>query len=376
MATVRVENLRKSFGKVCAVAGISFEVEKGEFVTLLGGSGCGKTTTLRIIAGLEENEVGQIILDDHVVSNPALGKFVPPEKRKIGMVFQSYAIWPHMTVFENIAFPLKVRRVPPDKIREQVCEVLTMVGLPDLGLRMASRLSGGQQQRVAIARALACNPSILLMDEPLSNLDAKLRERMRFELREMQTRLGIATLYVTHDQAEAMVLSDRIIVMNEGHIEQVGTPWEIYEHPKSEFVSDFIGMANLLEAVVAGELGGERSLMKLLGNDRELTINRRISGKDLALLLIRPENVQLGRLQDLPAENTWSLKVELAAYFGDHRQYVLSDGDVTIRAKTGPKTVFNRGDAVGAHISADNVVVVEKQGKQISGQFLPVEANL
>ena len=149
--------------------------------------------------------------------------------------------------------------------------------------------------------------------------------------------LGIATLYVTHDQAEAMVLSDRIIVMNEGHLEQVGTPWEIYEHPKSEFVSDFIGMANLLEAVVAGELAGERSLMKLLGNDRELTINRRISGKDPALLLIRPENIQLGRLQDLPAENTWSSKVELAAYSGDHRQYVVRDGAVTIRAKTGPK---------------------------------------
>ena len=361
MATVKVNNLRKSFGNVCAVAGISFEVEEGEFVTLLGGSGCGKTTTLRLIAGLEENDEGQIVLADQIVSNPAAGKFVPPEKRKLGMVFQSYAIWPHMSVFENIAFPLKVRRLPSDQIRKQVEEVLTMVGLPELGLRMASRLSGGQQQRVAIARALACNPSILLMDEPLSNLDAKLRERMRFELREMQTRFGIATLYVTHDQAEAMVLSDRIIVMNEGRIEQVGTPWDIYEHPQSEFVSDFIGVANLLEAVVE-ESQAEGCRLKVLGNGRTITVDRRVANATQALLLIRPENVQLGTLQELPAENTWPAKVDLAAYFGDHREYVLRDGDLTIRAKTGPKFVFQRGDSICAHFSPENIVLVPKHG--------------
>jgi ABC-type Fe3+/spermidine/putrescine transport system ATPase subunit len=266
-----------------------------------------------------------------------------------------------MTVFENIAFPLKIRRLPSDQIRKQVEAVLTMVGLPELGRRMASRLSGGQQQRVAIARALACNPSILLMDEPLSNLDAKLRERMRFELREIQTRLGIATLYVTHDQAEAMVLSDRIIVMNEGRIEHFGTPWDIYEHPQSELVSDFIGMANLLEAVLE-ESQGERFRMKVLGNGRAINIDRRVSNATQALLLIRPENVQLGTLQELPGENTWPAKVELAAYFGDHREYVLRDGGMTIRAKTASKVVFHRGDWIAAHISPKNIVVVPKQG--------------
>jgi iron(III) transport system ATP-binding protein len=212
---------------------------------------------------------------------------------------------------------------------------------------------------VAIARALACNPSILLMDEPLSNLDAKLRERMRFELREMQTRFDIATLYVTHDQAEAMVLSDRIIVMNEGHIEQVGTPWEIYEHPQSEFVSDFIGMANLMEAVSEGS-EADVGRLKVLGNGRAIVIDRRVHDATQALLLIRPENVQLGILQELPETNTWPVKVELVAYFGDHREYVLRDGDMTIRAKTGPRVVFQRGDRIGAHISPENIVIVPK----------------
>lgn len=361
MATVKVTNLRKRFGALWAVAGISFEVGPGEFVTLLGGSGCGKTTTLRLIAGLEENDEGEIVLADQVVSNPAAGIFVPPEKRQIGMVFQSYAIWPHMTVFENIAFPLKVRRDPAVKIKKQVDEVLSMVGLQDLGSRMASRLSGGQQQRVAIARALAFNPAILLMDEPLSNLDAKLRERMRFELREMQTRLEITTLYVTHDQAEAMVLSDRIIVMNEGKIEQVGTPWDIYEHPQSEFVADFIGMANLLKADV-GDIRDDGSVLKLVENGREIRINRRLPSTEQTLLLIRPENIQLGKSEELPAENTWKMKVALAAYFGDHRQYVLQDGNLTIRAKTGPKTVFRRGDSVAVHVPAESIVIVGKRG--------------
>jgi iron(III) transport system ATP-binding protein len=359
MATVKVTNLRKYFGQVCAVAGISFEVQQGEFVTLLGGSGCGKTTTLRLIAGLEENDDGQIVLGDQLVSEPAAGRFVPPEKRQIGMVFQSYAIWPHMTVFENIAFPLKIRKVPALEISKQVEDVLSLVGLQDLGRRMASRLSGGQQQRVAIARALACKPAILLMDEPLSNLDAKLRERMRFELRELQTRLGIATLYVTHDQAEAMVLSDRIIVMNEGRIEQVGTPWEIYEYPQSEFVSDFIGMANLLKAVPT-KSGDNGFTVKVLENGRELKIDRPAASGEQLLLLIRPENVQLAAIEELPTDNTWPAAVELDAYFGDHRQYVLRDGRLTIRVKTGPKLVFKNGDVVGIHIPPENIIVVGK----------------
>ena len=208
-----------------------------------------------------------------------------------------------------------------------------------------------------LARAVAGDSDILLMDEPLSNLDAKLRERMRFELRELQTRLRIATLYVTHDQAEAMVLSDRIIVMNDGRIEQVGTPWEIYNHPRSEFVSDFIGMANLLSAVVA-KRDGEGSVAKILANDRELDIAGMRSSGERTLLLIRPDNIQLGDVEQLPRENTWPAKVELNAYFGDHRLYLLRDGDLTIRVKTAPTVVFTPGDAIGAHIPTESIVVV------------------
>ncbi len=357
MVIVAAHDLSKVFGDVRAVNGISFDVGEGEFVTLLGESGCGKTTTLRLIAGLEENDEGRIVLGGKVVSDPKAGILVPPEKRKIGMVFQSYAIWPHMTVFGNVAFPLKVRRLPRSEIRERVERVLELVDLGKLASRLATQLSGGQQQRVAIARALACDPAILLMDEPLSNLDAKLRERMRFELREMQKRLGIPTLYVTHDQAEAMVLSDRIIVMREGRIEQVGTPLEVYESPKTEFVSDFIGMANLFAARVEASQD-EKCCLQLAGNGRELVLPGKPPEAGNVLLMIRPENVRLGASADLPAENTWPTRVDASAYFGDHRQYILRDGDLTIRAKTETRVVFNRGDSVVVHIPPESIVLI------------------
>lgn len=358
MAVVSVYNLRKAFGQVQAVNGVSFDVGEGEIVTLLGESGCGKTTTLRVIAGLEENEDGQVILGGEVVSDPARGKFLPPEKRKIGMVFQSYAIWPHMTVFENVAFPLKIRRVAFSEINNRVEEILTMVGLTELKLRLATQLSGGQQQRVAIARALACDPAILLMDEPLSNLDAKLRERMRFELRDMQKRFGIATLYVTHDQAEAMVLSDRVIVMKDGSIEQVGTPQEIYENPQSHFVSDFIGMANFMMGEVI-EIKNGKCRVRISGNNRELIMHAgKLSEPGRLLVLVRPESLEVGRVGELPPENTWLALVEVAAYFGDHREYILRDADLTLRVKTGPKVILNRGEQVAVHIPWETPIVV------------------
>ncbi len=358
MAVVTVRNLQKSFGKVQAVNGISFEIAEGELVTLLGESGCGKTTTLRLIAGLEENDKGEILLRDRVVSDPARSIFLPPEKRNIGMVFQSYAIWPHMTVFENIAFPLRIQRVSSTEIRERVEKILEMMGLENLPSRLATRLSGGQQQRVAIARALTCSPEILLMDEPLSNLDAKLRERMRFELRDLQMRLGIATIYVTHDQAEAMVLSDRIVVMDEGRVEQIGTPQEIYERPQSRFVSDFIGMANLMP-------GGVRELkdgvwrLRISLNGRELNLCTEKTFKPGPVLaLVRPENVEVGKVGKLPNENTWPAIVEVAAYFGDHREYILRDGDLTVRAKTAPNVILQRGESVELHIPRESPVIV------------------
>ena len=248
MGTVRATGLVKMFGTVTAVNDLSFEAKAGEFLTLLGPSGCGKTTTLRLVAGLERPDRGEIQVGGRLLSSATSGLFVPPERRGMGMVFQSYAIWPHMTVFENVAFPLQELRVPRAEIRERVMTILGTVGLGELHARPAPMLSGGQQQRVALARALVSNPEVLLLDEPLSNLDARLREEMRFELREMQAKLGITSVFVTHDQAEAMTLSDRIVVMNAGRIEQEGSPQEVYQRPSTRFVMDFLGRANHLPA--------------------------------------------------------------------------------------------------------------------------------
>ncbi len=247
MVEVIVKNLVKKFGNVVAVDNVSFEVKHGEFLTLLGPSGCGKTTTLRCIAGLEIPDDGEIYIGSKLVSAPRKGVFVPPEKRNIGMVFQNYAVWPHMTVFDNIAYPLKIRGVPKDEIRRRVKRVLELVHLEGLENRYPHQLSGGQQQRVALARALVMEPEVLLLDEPLSNLDAKLREEMRFEIKEIQRSVGITVIYVTHDQAEAMAMSDKIAVMNKGKILQIGSPIEIYRKPANAFVAEFIGLANFLE---------------------------------------------------------------------------------------------------------------------------------
>jgi iron(III) transport system ATP-binding protein len=231
----------KRFQSVNAVDGVSFSLHPSEIFTLLGPSGCGKTTTLRLVAGLEEPDSGEILINNVTVAAPHRGLFVSPEKRRLGMVFQSYAIWPHLTVFENIAFPLRVRRESPDGVRRRVHQALEIVGLAGLAERGATQLSGGQQQRVALARALVYEPAILLLDEPLSNLDAKLREQMRVEIRALQRKLGLTVLYVTHDQAEAMTLSDRIAVVNGGCFEQIGMPEEVYENPATPFVAEFLG---------------------------------------------------------------------------------------------------------------------------------------
>src|SRR5256714_4092946 len=242
---------------VRAAQDVSFTVEEGRLFTLLGPSGCGKTTTLRSIAGLERPRAGEISVNGRVVFSSSSGVFVAPNRRGFGMVFQSYAIWPHMTVFENAAFPLEVgnRKYTRKQVRENVMRVLTAVQLDELADREATRLSGGQQQRLALARALVMEPQLLLLDEPLSNLDAKLRERMRFELKRLQRELRITTVYVTHDQSEALALSHSIAVMNAGRIQQVGTPREFYERPGSQFVADFAGTTTLLEAILSAADG-------------------------------------------------------------------------------------------------------------------------
>jgi iron(III) transport system ATP-binding protein len=263
VAAITVRNLTKRFeGGVVAVDGISFDVANGEFITLLGPSGCGKTTTLRLIAGLETPDGGEIAFGDRVVASADRGLFVPPEQRDAGMVFQSYAIWPHMTVFGNVAYPLRIRNVPRAEVQGRVAEVLRLLGLEGLADRSATKLSGGQQQRVAIARSLVGRPFLLLLDEPLANLDAKLRAHMRIELRELQRRLGITTIYVTHDQTEALVLSDRVLVLRDGTIQQAGTPREIYSRPANRFVADFVGFSNFLPGRLL-ETQGDRAVVRL-----------------------------------------------------------------------------------------------------------------
>jgi len=251
---LKILHLIKKYGRLNAVNDISIDVEKGDIVALLGPSGCGKTTTLRCVAGLEKPDDGEIIINGKTVFSRNV--FIPPEKRGVGMVFQSYALWPHMNVFDNVAYPLKLRRYTRPEIRKRVLKALELVGLREMEYKFPSQLSGGQQQRVALARAIVYEPQLILLDEPLSNLDAKLREKVRGELKYLLKKIGLTALYVTHDQEEAFVIADRVALMDAGRIVQVGTPMEIYEKPANKFVAEFIGRANVFETNIV-ERGGE-----------------------------------------------------------------------------------------------------------------------
>lgn len=287
MSEVRIEHVFKRFGDVTAVSDFDLTVKDGEFVSLLGPSGCGKTTSLRMIAGFERATEGEIYIGDHCVSSHIKNTFVPPEKRDIGMVFQSYAVWPHMTVTENVAYPLKIQKVPKEERAARVAEMLKLVYLDEYGSRYPHQLSGGQQQRVALARALVMRPGLLLLDEPLSNLDAKLRESMRFEISSIQKELGITVIYVTHDQSEAMTMSDRVVVMSRGVIQQIGTPYEIYRNPANKMVADFIGLVNFVE----GEVQGDR--VYISGTGVSFPNTSGITGS--ATIAVRPENITMSR---------------------------------------------------------------------------------
>ena len=321
MGSVAVRGLTKYFGTEVAVAGIDFDVPEGDFVTLLGPSGCGKTTTLRCLAGLERPDAGEVFIDGECVAAPARGIWVAPEKRQIGMVFQSYAVWPHLTVFDNVAYGLRVRGIGRDERAARVHEALDLVGLKGFAERFATQLSGGQQQRVSLARALVYNPRVILFDEPLSNLDAKLREQMRFELTRLQQQLGITAVYVTHDQSEALVMSDTIIVMHHGHILQQGTPETIYAEPANRFVADFIGVTNLLpvRVVEPAVSGGVAVVETVWGPHSRLRCRERtpMAVGSEAVLTVRPEDIVLHTAGTVAGENVLVGQVRDIIYLGN-----------------------------------------------------------
>ena len=318
---IEVENLQIFYGTVPAVRGISFNVLPGEQLTLLGPSGCGKTTTLRAVAGLEQPSAGEIRIGGAPVYSSAHNINVQAERRGLSMVFQSYAIWPHMTVFENVAYGLRVRRIGATEITEKVHRALEMVQMRDFADRRASQLSGGQQQRVALARAFVFQPSVLLFDEPLSNLDARLRADMRIELRELQHRLGITSLYVTHDLEEALAMSDRIVVMRDGLVEQIGTPDEIYSLPRSAFVADFIGSANLIRGRNRPDLANG-DVIALETADGQVIYGMaygRAVGAELTLS-VRTVHLQISLQRPTVNNNVWPVRVEKTVFQGDFSQ--------------------------------------------------------
>ena len=331
---------RGGSGEVVAVDDVNLDIQQGEFVTLLGPSGCGKTTTLRLIAGFEFPTAGKIILDGANVAP------LPPNKREMSMVFQSYAVFPHLTVFDNIAYGLRIKRMSMDEIRRRVRDVLELTELSGLENRAPNQLSGGQQQRVALARALVIEPKVLLLDEPLSNLDAKLREQMRVELRRIQNQLGITSVYVTHDQVEAMALSDRIVVMNEGRIEQIGRPWEVYRNPVSEFVANFIGRANFVDGVVAKADDHFLYVRTMGGGPVRVpqTKPKRRAGDEVRLV-IRPEAMILNA-----EDAVFPAIVRRSTYLGSLIEYDLEVGEqllIAVETDVQRAQVLREGEKIG-----------------------------
>lgn len=343
MTSLILDQLQKTFNQSVVVQDFTLSVQSGELVALLGPSGCGKTTTLRMIAGFEQVSGGEIRTDRRVLSRA--GMTVPPEQRHMSMIFQTYAVWPHLTVFENVAFGLRLARHTGQDITKRVHAMLATVRLDHLADRYPSQLSGGQQQRVSLARALAVQPEILLLDEPLSNLDAGLREEMRFEIRRLHDEFGITSIYVTHDQAEAMVAADRIVVMNAGHIEQIGTAEEIYDRPASRFVAEFIGTSNILNCTYSDGriMLGPHWLMTSVLDDYQ-------PESSSVIIAIRPHVVGLSHASEvgMGEPNVFPGTVRRSAFLGDSIDYLvkLEHADTPVRVTTNPILRFAVGDKV------------------------------
>ena len=348
MAQVRIEHIFKRFGGVTAVNDFDLVVEDGEFVSILGPSGCGKTTTLRMVAGFERATEGEIYIGEQCVSSSVKNKFVPPEKRDIGMVFQSYAVWPHMTVLDNVGYPLKIQKVAKEERIKRVKEMLALVHLDEYAERYPHQLSGGQQQRVALARALVARPGLLLLDEPLSNLDAKLRESMRFEILALQKELGITVVYVTHDQGEAMAMSDRIVVMSRGVVQQIGAPHEIYTNPANKMVADFIGLVNFLP----GEITDGR--VHIAGMATSLPNNSSLTGE--VTIAVRPENITLS-----VDKGTMQGVLTHRFYLGDAVDYRVQVGNEMVRVIVKGADLMKFKDGETVYLDFDRIMIFDKE---------------
>jgi iron(III) transport system ATP-binding protein len=360
MAQISIRRLAKRFDAHHAVHRLDLEIEDRAFVTLLGPSGCGKTTTLRLLAGLAAPDDGEIAIDGRVVSSRR--HVLPPERRQMGMVFQSYALWPHMSVFENVAFGLTLKRVARSEVCRRVEHALAMVGLEGLAGRTPNALSGGQQQRVALARSLVTEPSILLLDEPLSNLDAKLRERMRVELKALHGRTGITFVYVTHDQAEAMVLSDRIAVLNGGLLQQYAEPRTLYEHPANRFIADFMGAANLLAGVVLDppSITGARGTVRISSTLRLEALLPDTATRDQTLtVMIRPEDVAITREAPVSDRNTLPGIVVGNHFLGSVVDYFVETDGLVLHAQAPRGTTLAQGERVYLSVDPERCIGID-----------------
>ena len=355
MAFIEISGVDKHFGSFKALSGVELAIAEREFITFLGPSGCGKTTMLRTLAGFLTPDRGTIRVAARLLSSPQ--GVVPPEQRRMGMVFQNYAVWPHMSVFENVAFGLRLQKLARPDIERRVGSVLSAVGLAGLEHRHPGQLSGGQQQRVALARSLVVEPAILLLDEPLSNLDAKLRERMRTELKALQRRTGITFVYVTHDQAEAMALSDRIVVFNKGAVQQVGTPRDVYVRPANLFVADFMGLVNKVPGTMIAHSNGT-ARVRIGEQTIEVRAPDDVNLSGPVIVAIRPEAIRLGNAEQAAGNNTLAGRIVDSAFLGNIVDHQIDVGGLFVRVQGDWQQAYAPGAAVSLTIPASECVAM------------------